>query len=89
MLVEVRTIEVKAYRDAAGDPTCCKRWAGARCLFLRTRKFGAIGVCAVTGEDLLRGPHGIQPGEFAADAESHLLRPHADCPLWVQKEVKG
>jgi hypothetical protein len=72
--METRTIEVLAYRDDDGNPTCCTDWGNARCRFVSTRKFGLVEVCSVTGHDLQRGP-----------ADIHLLRPHDGCPVWGEQ----
>ena len=71
---EYRTIEVAAYADEAGKPTCCAQWPAAKCQFMTARKFGLVEVCNMTGRDVER------------ESNEGLLRPHEGCPVWGEKE---
>jgi hypothetical protein len=62
MTSEQRTINVTAYRDADGHPTCCADWNSARCIFVQTRKLGLIEVCALSGKDIPRQPADLRRG---------------------------
>lgn len=82
MITETRTIEVQAYRDPDGAPTCCADWTTARCRFITLRKFGLVDVCACTGEDLQRLPAGAGYDDPVEDPWNHYVRPVAGCPIW-------
>ena len=91
MTHEQRTINVTAYRDADGHPTCCADWNSARCIFVQTRKLGLIEVCALSGKDIPRQPADLRRGEFVTDPSEHLLRPVKGCIVWAHEieEAQG
>jgi hypothetical protein len=69
---ERQTIEVTAYRDPHGEPTCCLEAGRWCCQFLETRKYGTVDVCGITGRDIERTP------------AYGWTRPHDGCLVWRQ-----
>ena len=80
MTAETKTIEVQAYRDAAGKPCCAANFkTGEVCPFYRTRTFGTKEICIFNDDVLLR-----RRGEFGLGT----LVPFAGCPVWKGEEAK-
>ena len=69
---EKRTIEVEAYRDENGKPTCCLDWKTKRCKFISTIRFGSIILCGATCYELTHDDDG-----------DSLIRPR-HCPVWPE-----
>jgi hypothetical protein len=74
-MTETRTIEVKAYRCTDGEPVCALDFKARKvCQFMRTRHFGTVETCGMTGTDIERDDHG-----------NGWLRPVDGCPVWGEK----
>ena len=67
---EQRNISITAYRDKTGRPTCCKQWPQQRCMFLQTRKAGAVWVCGANGVDI------------DGYGQNSCLKPADGCIVW-------
>lgn len=74
---EKRSIEITAFRDPSGNPTCAvDPTAEGTCTFYRTSHFGCFEGCALAaGEHILRrGPDGMG-----------YMIPVDNCPVWSVK----
>lgn len=69
-----KIIEIQAYRDSNGKPTCSLVWGEKSCKWVGTRRMGTQEVCMATGSILDRDPVGIG-----------YLQPACGCPIWDVK----
>lgn len=78
MSEESRTIQVTAYRDSKGNPTCAKNFETDQvCLFYRTQRLGCNETCALAEQ---AGKY-CQTMSRREKGEGSLI-PLVNCPIW-------
>lgn len=76
----IKTIQVQAYTDPHGLPTCCVDMGNhQQCVFFRVLKFGALETC-VFAEQIGRDQKALER------REPGYLIPHENCPVWGKNE---
>lgn len=69
--MEIRTIEIKAYRSPDGKPTCVSDFnLNEICDYISYGNYGTKFCCMFSTANLER------------EGELGYLRPHAYCPVW-------
>ena len=74
-MTETRAIKVKAYRSPDATPTCARDFNRKEfCCFMRTKHFGTVDVCEITGDVIERDQAG-----------TGWLRPVDGCIVWGEQ----
>jgi hypothetical protein len=67
-----KTIEIEAYKDPKGRPTCAKDFEkGEFCKLLTTYAFGTRYICGFLEEEA-----------FGYESDFDFLKPCEGCPIW-------
>lgn len=91
MTTEKRAVEVTAYRDDDGKPTCALNFAtGEVCIFYRTQRYGCNETCALAEWSVYSKMANTmrrrkRPDDLDYERNGTLI-PLDECPVWKGEE---